>query len=667
MRRVARALAGGRAIATALGLASVTALAFGRMVWDAHPFIHLDDWQYVVQNPRVNGGLSLESLRWAFRPDTFVANNWHPVTLVSHMLDCTLFGAERPAGHHGTSLLLHVTNVVLVFVLLLRSTGALWASACVAALFAWHPTRVESVAWVAERKDVLSGTFGLLTLVAYGAWVRRGGLLRHAVVLALFALGLMSKSMLVTLPFALLLLDVWPLRRIPFPSGPGAALRAAGPLVREKVPLFALALAFTAMAFVSQGSTGAVADLHRVPLIARLANATTAYWEYLGMLIWPTGLTVLYPITQKTLSVAGMLASLGGLLAASALALRWGRAFPFVPVGWAGYLGTLVPVIGLVQLGSQALADRYLYLPALGAFTIVAFGLRELGVRHPGLRWPLAAATGIWLAVLAGLTFVQTGYWRDTRTLFERNVEVAGANETVWNALGAAYDEAGETERAIEAYARAIEANPGSAGARLAIGSIRMRQGNWSAAVESLEHAANLGIGSVDPRVHVWLGNALGQVGRHDDAAEHLAIASAREPDRLPLRLRHALALEAAGRGPEALAALETAMRRHPNALEPQRLTVKLLSTPAPPHDPARAVALATRLVAASPRPIARYSAALATAYGAAGQREEERAAARRALPLARRERDAALVRELEARLDDTVPPDDEPAPSRGR
>ncbi|MGI9432921.1 MAG: tetratricopeptide repeat protein, partial [Myxococcota bacterium] len=604
------------AAAVAAALAGVTLLAFGRMVWDGHPFIHLDDWQYVVQNPKVRAGLSLESLAWAFQPGTFVANNWHPVTLVSHMLDSSVFGVERPWGHHLTSLLLHALNTVLVFFLLLRSTGALWASALVAALFSWHPTRVESVAWIAERKDVLSGTFALLSIAAYGSWVRRPGAGRYALLLVLFALGLMSKSMLVTLPFALLLLDVWPLGRLSLAAGsPDGFVRTTLRRVVEKLPLFALALAFTVMAFVSQGSTGAVADLERVPLLARIANALASYCAYLWMLVWPTDLAVMYPITARRLTIEGTLLALAALTVVSWLAWRVRARLPFVTVGWAWYLGTLVPVIGLVQLGSQAMADRYLYLPGLGIFAIVAFGLSKLADERPAWRTPLAAAAVCSLMALAAATFAQTGHWRSTEALFRHNLAVAGSNDIVWSALAVAYDEAGETERALAAYGSALDSNPDSATAHLAIGSIRLRQSSFAEAEESLQRALELGAGEHDLRPHLWLASALGEQGKHAEAAAEYARVIERDPTSLRARLRHALALEEAGRTFEALASLEETMRSHPRALEPRVLAARLLATPAAPHDAPRAVELAESVLADAPRPNARYLDTMARAY----------------------------------------------------
>jgi tetratricopeptide (TPR) repeat protein len=639
--------------AVAAALAGVTFLAFGRMVWEGHPFIHLDDWQYVVQNPNVRSGLSLENLRWAFHPGTFVANNWHPVTLVSHMVDSTLFGLERPWGHHLTSLLLHAANAVLVFLLLLRSTGALWASALVAALFAWHPTRVESVAWVAERKDVLCGFFALLSIAAYGAWVRRPGSGRYALLLVSFALGLMAKSMLVTLPFALLLLDVWPLGRLRLARGARSGnARVARRLVVEKLPLFALTAAFTVMAFVSQATTGAVADLERVPPLARIANAATSCWAYVGMLVWPAHLAVMYPITGRHLTIAGTAFALAALMAATLFAWRMRERHAFVPVGWAWYLGTLVPVIGLVQLGSQAMADRYLYLPALGLFAITAFGLREIASARPRWRTPIGAASGSALAAFAALTFVQTGHWRSTETLFRHNLAVAGANDIVWSALAVAYDEAGEPDRALEAYRHALESDPASATAHLAIGSLRLRQGSWLEAAASLQRAIDLGAGAHDVRVHLWLGDALRQQRRDAEAAAQYALVVERDPAHLQARLRHALALEAAGRPALALASLDATLRSHPRALEPRVLAARLLATPDAPHDPRRAVRLAESVLADAPVRKARYTATLARAYAAAGRHDEATAAGREALERARQDGDGALALEIEAWLE---------------
>jgi tetratricopeptide (TPR) repeat protein len=420
-------------------LVAATAVAFGRTI--AYDFINFDDGVYVRNNSHVVPGLTVSGATWALTRRH--SSNWHPLTWMSHMLDCQIYGL-KPWGHHLTNLLLHAATSVALFLVFRKMTGAFWPSALVAAIFAVHPLRVESVAWIAERKDVLSGLLFMLTLGAYRQYaVRPFSPWRYSAVMVLFALGLTAKPMLVTLPCVLLLLDYWPLGRI------GGATRSSqrehsggrfgltSRVVLEKLPLFALSALSSAATLWAQQD--ALFSLDRRPLDYRLANALVSYVAYLGQMVVPVGLAILYPVRAYGLLCPKALLSalvLGGLTAA---AVWQGRRFRYLPVGWFWYLGTLVPVIGLVQVGGQAMADRYTYLTQIGLYLILAFAGFDLTGRWPSLRVPLGVGA---TAATVGLMFLavrQSGYWRDNETLWRRALACTSDNWIAHEQLGGAY------------------------------------------------------------------------------------------------------------------------------------------------------------------------------------------------------------------------------------
>ena len=416
-------------------------------------FVNLDDSYYVTANPWVRQGITRAGLAWAMTAK--VASNWHPLTMLSHMLDCQLFGLD-PAGHHATSLLLHLANVLLLFAVLWRMTGAAGRSATVAALFAVHPTHVESVAWVAERKDVLSALFWILAMGAWARYARAPSAGRYLLVLLLMALGLMAKPMVVTLPFALLLLDVWPLDRLRL---------GWRRLLIEKLPLLALSAASSLITLRYQETS--LAPLGVVPWSLRATNALVSWAAYLGKLFLPRHLAVFYPIPLAI--PAWKVAGAALLLAAiTALAVRWARREPWLLAGWLWFLGTLVPVIGLVQVGRQAMADRYTYIPSIGLFLAVVWSVAGLLREH---RAALATAAGIVVLALAVTTRMQIGYWSDSATLFRHALAVTGDDNYLAHiGLGKAlmgekdWDGAAEQLRAALArYPYLIEARAGLA------------------------------------------------------------------------------------------------------------------------------------------------------------------------------------------------------------
>src|SRR5438093_12096559 len=408
-------------------LALLTAATF----WGVrqNDFISYDDPEFVTSNPIVREGLTWRGVVWAFT--TPVLANWHPLTSLTHLADVSLYGLN-PSGHHTTNLLLHGVNTLLLFLLLRRLTGEDWRSAWVAALFAVHPAHVESVAWIAERKDVLSTLFWLATTWAYVSWVRDRRPGRYAAVLALFAAGLMSKPMLVSLPLVLLLLDDWPLARLRggglaglwrSPDGrPGALL--------EKVPLFAMTAGFSVVTFLVQRAAGAV-RLSVFPLWARVENALVAYVRYLVMLVWPARLGVFYPHPGTAIPAGEAAAALVLLLAISAAAVLLRRRAPFFFTGWFWFVVTLLPVIGIIQVGFQAFADRYTYIPYIGLFVAAAWGVPALVPRSKPARTALAAAAVASVAAMALAARVQVRFWRNSETLYLRTLEVTKNNATI--------------------------------------------------------------------------------------------------------------------------------------------------------------------------------------------------------------------------------------------
>jgi tetratricopeptide (TPR) repeat protein len=471
-------------------------------------FVAWDDPQYVSANPMVQRGLRLESIAWAFR--TELMGSWHPLTWLSHLLAVELFGLA-PAGHHALNALLHAANSALLFLVLRALTGARWRSALVAALFGAHPLHVESVAWVAERKDVLSTFFGLLALGAWTRFVRSPGTGRYLVAAALFAASLMSKPMLVTLPVLLLLLDYWPLAR------PLDAKR-----LLEKLPLFALSAACAAAALATQSQA---ADL---PLGARLSNASLALVAYLGKTLWPASLAMYYPHPYLPESgaepppVGSVLVSAALLAGITALVVA-ARRRGYLPVGWLWYVVSLLPVIGIVQIGGQALADRYTYVPLIGIFVLVVWGAEEiverLALRRRGVRRAAALCALALLAALAAQTWRQIGTWRDSRTLFEHALAVVPHNPTIRFNLANLLRREGHDALAIAEYRRALEDAPSDARLHVNLANALRAQGDPDAALE--HYRAALELAPYDEMANANLASLLRERGELDLAEIH--------------------------------------------------------------------------------------------------------------------------------------------------
>jgi Flp pilus assembly protein TadD len=498
-------------------------------------FVLIDDSTYVSENPHVQSGLSLPNVRWSFAP--FHDGNWIPFTWLSLMLDTTVYGF-RPGGYHVTNVLLHVANTVLLFAFLARASGNQLRSAFVAALFALHPLHVESVAWITERKDVLSTLFGLLSLLAYVTYATRGGRWSFAACFLCFVCSLLSKQTLVTLPFVFLLLDYWPLgrlrfhppRAVPLDENESDAMRAGrrantAPtgswvwLLAEKVPFLVVSTAFCVIAVIAQGSGHAVASLSTFPLATRCLNALIVYVDYLQKTLLPQNLAVFYPHPGEQYFPAMVGGAAALLVAISAAAVVGVRRYPFLFVGWTWYLGTLVPMIGIVQVGRQQMADRYTYFPLIGLFMAIVWLIAELvptGVLRTKVL-PAVAVTS--LAALSAATFIQIGYWHDSLVLFRHALECGPHNPVAASALGSTLVEQGETTEGVPLLESAVQMAPHDAEAHYNLGVGLEKIGRLDAADEQYESA--LALDESDPRAHTNLARNLWKRHQYSAAKQH--------------------------------------------------------------------------------------------------------------------------------------------------
>ena len=447
-----------------------------------------DDEQYISINPDVQGGITKESVVWALTSS--YAANWHPLTWLSHMLDCQFFGLN-PFWHHMTNLLFHVVNSLLLFGVLKKMTGAVWRSGFVAAVFALHPVHVESVAWIAERKDVLSGFFWMLTIAAYIRYVERPAIGRYVLVFLVFGLGLMAKPMLVTLPFVLLLLDYWPLNRIQrkYERNTGTSIRR---LIVEKIPLLFLVGVSSAITYVAQRSGGAVVTVENVPLAYRVFNALVSYIRYFGKMIYPERLAALYPHPGNSLAMWQPIACFAVLSLVSLAVIYFGRRQRYLAVGWFWYIGTLVPVIGLVQVGSQAIADRYTYIPSIGIFILLAWGVTELSLKWRHSKTICRIIAGVLLVLLLVLTRIQVRHWRDNLTLYGHALAVIKNNYPMYYNYGYELEKTGRVEDAILSYKKAVRIAPDHFNAHSNLGALLCKQGKFSEALKHFQRAVQI-------------------------------------------------------------------------------------------------------------------------------------------------------------------------------
>jgi Tfp pilus assembly protein PilF len=538
-----------------LALAILTIITF----WSLKDcgFINFDDTVYVYENAYVQSGLNWNSIIQAFSSELVeLSGHWHPVTWLSLMLDYQIFGLN-PQGYHLMNLLFHVMNTILLFLIFHRMTEKLWPSAFVACLFAIHPLHVESVAWITERKDVLSTFFFMLTMGAYSYYVEHRGLRRYFFVLLFFVLGLMAKPMLVTLPFVLLLLDYWPLQRfqaikldhkvqaevfksvtsdkqknkskkkpvvnetleVKKPADPEYKWSLIYPLLWEKVPLFVLAILSSIVTYIAEQKGGAVESIEAIPLVVRIGNAFVSYITYIGKMIWSHNLAVLYPHPMGWIPWQ-VLGSVLLLIAITVAVFRMARRSPYLATGWLWYIGTLVPVIGIVQVGSLAMADRYTYIPLIGLFIMVAWGVPELLKKWQYRKEILLALSALSIFCLSIITWTQVGYWLNSITLYDHTLKVTDNNWLIYNNRGTAYADVSNYKQAIEDFGRAIEIKPGYVEAYNNRGSAYDDLGNYKQAIEDFNRAIEIKPGYAE--VYINRGHAYDGLGNYRQAIEDL-------------------------------------------------------------------------------------------------------------------------------------------------
>jgi Flp pilus assembly protein TadD len=603
-------------LAICVGLLGLTWLVFAQTL--RHGFINFDDNQYIYENAKVISGLSWDNVAWTFTHSH--AKLWHPLTTISHMADCQFYGL-RPGGHHFTNVLLHSLGVLLLFLVLRRMTGNVWRAAVVAAFFAIHPLKVESVAWIAERKDVLSGVFLPLSLAAYVNYVQRPGIWRYLLLCLVFACGLMSKATLVTLPCVFLLLDYWPLQRSGGAeiSGQHSALvveekqkRTWSKLILEKIPLLALSAGSSLATLVSQTPT--VGSLQRFHLLGRVNNALVTYVIYLWQLFWPARLAVFYPHPEDRLAQWQVLAAFGLLCALSLGAFMVRRRYPYVIVGWLWYLGMLVPVIGLVQVGLQGRADRFTYLPHIGLCIVVVWGIADLSARWPYRRPLLVAGAAIAIIASTSAAFRQTMYWKDSITLWTRTLAVTRDNDV----------------------------------AHLCLAAALMSRGDIEQAVYHSREAARIRIDNAGTFGHV---PAVYGKEESERAIAHWEERLRENPEDVPARNNLGVLLFQNGRVIEAMAHWQQSLEMYPDDGNAQNNLAWVLATYPDPamRDAAKAMALAEKAVAHPGGDNPTVLRTLAAAYAENGRYEEAVATARRAVQSATNRQDPALSRTIEA------------------
>jgi protein O-mannosyl-transferase len=646
-------------------LVATTWLVFGQTL--RHDFVNLDDHTYVYENPQITQGLTTDSLIGAFTHTH--ARNWHPLTTISHMLDCQLYGLQA-GWHHFTNVVLHTLALLLLFLVLNQMTGAFWQSAFVASLFAIHPLHVESVAWVSERKDVLSAVFFMLTLGAYVCYVRKPSVARYLLVALLFALGLMSKPMLVTLPFVLLLLDYWPLGRLGGQKSEGG--RRLRRLITEKIPLFALsALSCTATLL----ATYSTKTSEQLPFMWRLNTAAVSYVAYIWQMFWPARLAAFYPHPNDQLPFWQVLLAIAFLISVSLLTILSRKERPYIFTGWFWYVGMLVPVIGLIGAGEQARADRYTYLPQIGLYVLITWGISDLvalimtrrsesrsvrsgpqptargsrtvrnnGPAHRGYELICAAVAATIIIALSWLAFVQTSYWKNSDMLWNHTLAVTTDNDMAHNNLGHLFLRRNELDSAVSHFEAALEIrsrttaahyNPGAALIETNLGTALARKGRLTEAISHYEKAMKLRPDFGDPYFN--LGSVLFQQGRTDEAIAQWQKALATQPNDAGFHTALGSAFLTKGLHKDAIAEYEHATRIFPRDFVARNNLAWLLATSsdASIRDGKRAIELAEQTVQLSSGKDANYLRTLAAAYSEVGRFSEAIAVTQQAAALA--------------------------------
>ena len=642
-------------VGVCLFLAVITFVVFGQTL--RHEFVNYDDGRYVADNPAVLGGLSLKGIVWAFTHDVNV--NWTPLTVLSHMLDCQLYGTHA-GGHHLTNALLHLASAIVLFLVMRRMTGALWRSAFVAALFAIHPLHVESVAWIAERRDVLSGLFFMLTLGAYARYAQRRSrvegreskapaaalnlrlwTLDYYLVLLLFALALLSKPMVVTLPLVLLLLDYWPLKRFPQGDGHGIPWR----LMVEKIPLLMLSGVICVATLFTQQEV-----IQPVPVTLRLGNALVSYLAYMRQMIWPAGLAVFYPYpSHLTIWTVGLSLLILTLISAGVMA-GW-RKYPYLAAGWCWYLIMLVPVIGLIQSGLRARADRYTYLPEIGLYILMTWLVVEVCSGWRNRRLILGCGAVIILGALTWCARVQTAWWQNSESLWTHTLACTSDNAEAHYNLGNALLKKDEVNEAIVHYQTALQIAPRSADVHNNLGNALIKKGDVNEAIAQYQKA--LEINSHYAKAHVNLGGALLKKGDMNEAIAQYQAALQINPDDAKAHIDLGNVLIKRSSLPEAMVHYQQALRINPRSMEALNNLAWILATTSSSslRNGLRAVELARRAnqLADGENPIILRT--LAAAYAEAGKFGDARQSAQKALSLAQAAGQTNLVEQLNGEL----------------
>ena len=548
-----------------LVLAIITALAY----WPVHDFdfVNIDDYTYVKENPHVTSGFAKKNILWAFT--TNYASNYHPLTWLSHMLDCQLFGLD-PGSHHLVNLMFHIANSMLLFVVIRIMTKKLWQSFLVAALFAWHPLHVESVAWIAERKDVLSTFFCMITIWFYIQYVQRPGVIQYLKICFSFLFGLMAKSMLVTLPFVLILLDFWPLNRINIFSIKNNSKNDSSKItfsrcIMEKAPLFLLSIIFSILTLYAQKQGGSISSIHAVPIDLRISNALVAYIAYIGKFIWPQNLTIMYlhPGSYSWLHImsAGICLSIVSMW----VVLKSNKS-PYLLVGWFWYLGTLVPVIGIVQVGLQSMADRYTYIPLIGIFIMVTWGISEFLDRRPRVqKMAICLIVGLLMMIIFS-TYRQVLYWENSFTLFQHALSSTENNYLAHNNMGTTLQRSGQLDKAEHHYRKALKIKPDYLEALINLGNILQNKGFIHDAIKYYVMAKEIEPNHVE--IYYNLGNAQRNIEALNDALESYQNAIRIDPEYENAHNNLASVLNKLGDTNQAIEHCKKAIRINPDFFE---------------------------------------------------------------------------------------------------
>jgi protein O-mannosyl-transferase len=651
-------------------------------------FVNYDDNAYITENPQVTSGITLKSLGEAFTKSHFYM--WHPLTTISHMLDCQIFDLN-PAGHHFTSLLLHILSTLLLFWILNYLGGTIWLSAFLAGVFALHPVQVESIAWAAERKTVLSGLFWLLTIAVYIRYAKQPGFGRYLLVLIVFGLCIMTKPVVAPVPFVLLLLDYWPLDRLRWGQPVKGKAKSksnqkpASWLIAEKIPLLAMSVFLSVMTFTAQRQGGVVPTLERMPMDYRIANMFLSYIRYIGKLIWPSGLAVCYPHPHLTVSDWRVLICMGAFILITIMCVYIGRRKKYIAVGWLWYVGSLAPVIGLVQSGAQAMANRYMYIPMLGLLIIIGWGIKEFIDKQPKLKIAAAIFGVTALLSLMVLTRMQVKHWENTLTLFEYTLDVTKDNPSAENTYAVALFNEGRFKEAEYHYAKAIRLAPAFTTAIANLSKLYLEEGKYDESIAGLKEIISHNEETAD--TYYNLATALSLQQKYDEAAKYFKKSLELNPVNPDAQMRLGIVLMVMGKNNEAIAHLNESLRIKPNQVEVYStlgtaysqlgqydLAVKywaktlelqpnsvdvlnsmglLLATvgDVTAEKANQAIAYASRACKLTDYNIPEYLDTLGVALAAAGRFEEAKAAAGKAINIAKAGGQEALVAEIEKRI----------------